>query len=100
LGGQQDFTLAAWYSKGGKAFLAMPSTHRDKEGTLVSNIVPKTSGVVGISRWNTHYIVTEYGAFSVKGKPVPERVKGIINIAHPDFRDWLTFEAKKMGLLK
>jgi len=99
LGGQQDFTLAAWYSKGGKAFLALPSTYKDKNGELHSNILPKISGTVSISRWNTHYIVTEYGAFNLKGKTVPQRVKGIISIAHPDFRDWLTFEAKKRNLL-
>lgn len=96
LGGQQDFTLSAWYSNGGKSFLTLASTYVDKEGKLQSSILPKATGTIGISRWNTHYIVTEYGAFSVKGKTVPERVKGIIRIAHPDFRDYLTFEAKKM----
>jgi 4-hydroxybutyrate CoA-transferase len=99
LGGQQDFTLSAWYSKGGKAFLTLASTHKDKDGKLVSNIMPKVTGTVGMNMWNTHYIVTEYGAFSVKGKTIQERVKGIIGIAHPDFRDELTFEAKKRKLI-
>ncbi len=32
------------------------------------------------------YIVTEYGIADVFCKPIPDRVKALIAIAHPDFR--------------
>ena len=98
LGGQQDFTLGAWLSNGGKAFLATPSTYADKEGKLHSSILPKCKGTIGISRWMSQYIVTEYGAVNLKGQTVPQRVKLMISIAHPDFREELTEYAKKEKL--
>ena len=44
-------------------------------------------------------IVTEYGIADLKYQALEERAKRLIAIAHPDFRDELTFEAKKLGLL-
>ena len=41
------------------------------------------------------HIVTEYGIAKLRGKTLSQRVKAMIAIAHPDFRDELTFEAKK-----
>jgi acyl-CoA hydrolase len=45
------------------------------------------------------YIVTEYGAAHLRGKTIPARVKEMINIAHPDFREQLMKEAKDNKLL-
>jgi len=100
LGGQQDFTLAAYWSKGGKAFLATASSRKDKKGDLHSNITMKLNNITGITRWNTNFVVTEYGAVDLKGLVVPERVKAMISIAHPDFREKLTEEAKEAKLIK
>lgn len=100
LGGQQDFTLAAYWSKGGKALLTLAASRTDKAGNKYSNISPVVNGTVGMSRWNTHYIVTEYGVARIKGKTIPQRVEGMIEIADPDFRDELMFEAKKKGWLR
>ncbi|MGI6515097.1 MAG: hypothetical protein GX052_01885 [Syntrophomonadaceae bacterium] len=44
-------------------------------------------------------MVTEYGVALIKAQSVKQRVKNLIAIAHPDHRDWLTFEAKKLGLI-
>jgi acyl-CoA hydrolase len=46
-----------------------------------------------------NYVVTEYGIADIKVWSARERAKRLIAIAHPDFRDELTFEAKKCGLL-
>lgn len=100
LGGQQDFTLGAYWSNGGKAFLTLAASRIDKEGKKHSNILPKVTGTVGMSRWNTHYIVTEFGVAHVKGKTLPQRIEAIIRIADPDFRDELRFDAKKNGWLR
>lgn len=44
-------------------------------------------------------IVTEYGLAKLRGKTLSQRVHALISIAHPDFRDELTFYAKKNGML-
>ena len=51
------------------------------------------------SRNDVHFIVTEYGAAELRGKSIRERAKALIAIAHPDFRDSLTAQAKEQGLL-
>lgn len=100
-GGQVDFMEGAWRSKGGKAFLALYSTYTDKSGEVKSRICPTLSpgSMVTTTRNDVQYIVTEYGVADLKGYDVRKRVKDLINIAHPDFRDWLTFEAKKLNYI-
>ena len=44
-------------------------------------------------------IVTEYGVAELKYKTASERAKALIGIAHPDKREELKFEAKKIGLM-
>jgi len=50
-------------------------------------------------RMDTHYLVTEYGAINLKGKSTRERALGIIDIAHPRFRDYLLRRAEDMYLI-
>ena len=45
------------------------------------------------------YVATEYGIASLSGKTLRERAEAMASIAHPDFRDELTFEAKKRGIM-
>lgn len=101
-GGQVDFVRGAWRSNGGKSFLALYSTYADKEGKLHSKIKPMLShgAVVTTARSDVHYVVTEYGIASLKGYSMAERAKRLIAVAHPDFRDELTFEAKKLFLFR
>jgi len=99
IGGQADFVQGAWQSKGGKSFLALYSTFRDKNGQDHSKISPLVNGWVGISRWDVQYLVTEYGCVFLKGASMRERVEKVISIAHPDFRDWLLSEAKRMNMI-
>ncbi|MDM8525759.1 GNAT family N-acetyltransferase [Desulfococcaceae bacterium HSG8] len=95
--GMLDFIRGAALSEGGKSIMMLPSTSLD--GTK-SRIVPflKDTPVV-VPRGDAHYVVTEYGAFNLFGKSLQERAMGMISIAHPDFREELFSEAKKMGLL-
>jgi acyl-CoA hydrolase len=100
-GGQFEWVTGAQHSNGGKSFIALNSTYKDKEGKLQSKIkvdLPLGS-IVTTPRTSVQYIVTEYGVASMKFKSTRERAKGLINIAHPDFRDQLTFAAKKNGWL-
>ncbi|MDD4199821.1 MAG: acetyl-CoA hydrolase/transferase C-terminal domain-containing protein [Eubacteriales bacterium] len=101
-GGQLDFVLGAYASKGGKSFLCTPSTRTLKDGTKETLIKPTlTEGsIVTTPRTATNFIVTEYGIANLKGKNTWERAELLINIAHPDFRDELVKMAEKMGIWK
>jgi RimJ/RimL family protein N-acetyltransferase len=46
------------------------------------------AGVV-TSRGNVHYVITEFGVASLKGKSVRERALELIRVAHPKFRQAL-----------
>jgi len=97
-GGQSDFVRAANRSKGGKAFIVLPSTAKDG---AISRIVPTlTPGThVSTSKNDINYVVTEYGVAQLRGKTAKQRCQALIAIAHPDFRAELTESAKKMHLL-
>jgi acyl-CoA hydrolase len=55
-GGQLDFVLAAYESRGGKSFVCLPSTYKKPDGTLASCIVPtlKTGAIVTDARTVAH----------------------------------------------
>lgn len=99
-GGQLDFVLGAYLSKGGKSIVCCSSTFTKKDGTLESRIQPTLAqgSIITDTRANTHYLVTEYGKVCLKGLSTWERTEKIISIAHPDFRDWLIEEADKMHI--
>ena len=55
--------------------------------------------IVTVPRVDVSYLVTENGVAYLKGLSIPERVLAITKLAHPDFRDELLEEAKKMHWL-
>ncbi len=91
-GGQLDFLEGAFRSKGGKGFICLASTHKKKDGTLKSNIVPciPAGSTVSASRTMTQYIATEYGVADLAGLSLRERAEAMAAIAHPDFREELS----------
>ena len=97
-GGQADFVRAANRSKGGKAFIVLPSTAKDG---AISRIVPTlTPGtLVSTSKNDVNYVVSEYGVAQLRGKSLRERARELIAIAHPAFREELVHAAKAMALL-
>lgn len=99
-GGQLDFVMGAYLSKGGKSFLCCSSTAQAKDGTLTSRIRPTlpNGSVVTDTRANVQYLVTEYGMVNLKGTSTWERAERIISIAHPDFRDELIKEAEALKI--
>jgi len=92
-GGQVDFVRGAYGSAGGKSIMVLHSTAAD--GT-VSRIVPRLHGPVTTSRMDVHWVVTEHGAVNLKGKSELERMRALISIAAPQFRDELKFQAKRL----
>jgi butyryl-CoA:acetate CoA-transferase len=99
-GGQLDFVMGAYLSKGGKSFICMSSTFTPKGGEMQSRIRATLApgSTVTDARTCTHYLVTEYGKVNLKGLSLWQRAEGIINIAHPAFRDSLIAEAEKMHI--
>ena len=99
-GGQLDFVLGAYKSKGGKSFICLSSTFTNKAGETVSRIRPTLAdgAVVTDPRPCVMYVVTEYGIVNLKGGSAWERAEKLISVAHPDFRDELIAEAEKMNL--
>jgi len=100
VGGQMDFMRGASLSEGGKPIIALPSVTRRNE----SRIVPQLKNGAGVvtTRAHVHYVVTEYGVANLYGKSIREREKMLIDIAHPDHREWLEreFYDMMMGLNK
>lgn len=97
-GGQIDYVRGACQSRGGKSFIAFASTAK---GGTISKIKPiLTPGAIcTTSKNDVDYIVTEYGLAHLRGRSLADRAKQLIAIAHPDFRDELSFDARKRGML-
>lgn len=95
-GGQLDFLVGASSSKGGKAFICMSSTFKDKKGILHSRVLPQFNGdIITSPRSQVYFLATEYGVINMEGKSTWERAEDLISIAHPDFRDGLIKEAEE-----
>jgi acyl-CoA hydrolase len=99
-GGQLDFVNGAFRSKGGRSILAFESVANSPEGP-VSRITwqLKPGAIVTTPRHDIDCVITEYGVANLKASSVKDRAKRLIAIAHPDYRDELTFHAKKLHLL-
>ncbi len=98
VGGQTDFVRGAWLSKGGQSFISVQS--KALKGT-VSAIKPVlTEGAhISCSAYDVDNIVTEHGIARLKGLTLSERAKELIKVAAPEFREELTFAAKKMNIM-
>jgi len=97
-GGQSDFVRAANISRGGKAFIVLPSTAKNDS---ISRIVLGLSNGTHVttSKNDINYVVTEYGVAQLRGKSAKQRARELIGIAHPNFRAELTAQAKRENLL-
>jgi len=93
VGGQLDFIYGASLSKGGVPIIALPSTAKD-----FSRIVPMLKQGAGVVTTRNHvrYVITEYGVADLYGKSIRQRAQALIRIAHPKFREELTWKAKEL----
>jgi acyl-CoA hydrolase len=99
-GGQLQFARAAYASRGGKSFLCLPSVYERngiRKSRIVLNLTP--GNIVTTARTDVMYVVTEYGMVNLKGKSIPERVRAMISLAHPEFREDLERQAFDHRLL-
>ncbi len=93
VGGQLDFIYGASRSKGGVPIIALPSKAKDFS-RIVTTL--KTGAGVITTRNHVHYVVTEFGVASLYGKTIRERAQALINVAHPDFTEELTEQAREL----
>lgn len=93
VGGQLDFIYGASRSRDGIPIIALPSTAKQ-----FSRIVPMLKQGAGVVTTRNHvrYVVTEYGVADLYGKTIRQRAQALINIAHPDFRDELSYQAREL----
>lgn len=99
-GGALDFVEGASMANNGKSFICLSSTVKSK-GEIKSRIsvsLPPGTAVT-IPRANVQYIVTEYGIADLNNKSIETRVRALIDIAHPDFREELLQQAKDAKLI-
>ena len=93
-GGAFCCAYGAFESKGGKGILAFPSRTPKGKSKITSMLAP--GAIVTIPRNYVDYVATEYGVVQLRGATVSERIARLISIAHPDDRDRLMEEAKKI----
>jgi acetyl-CoA hydrolase len=93
VGGQLDFIYGASRSKGGVPIIALPSTA--KNFSRITGTLKPGAGVV-TTRNHVHYVVTEFGIADLYGKTIRQRALSLIKIAHPQYREELTYEANKL----
>ena len=100
VGGQIDFVKGAQWSEGGKSIIALASSF-EKNGQRQSKICLNfpVGTAVTTPRSEVQYIATEYGCVNLKKLNMSDRVRAMISLAHPDFRDQLRDEAREHGLI-
>lgn len=99
VGGSFGYLYGATRSKGGRSFLCLRSTYKDKQGVRKSSIVPwlPEKSVVTTPRYMQMYIVSEYGVADVYLKTNKDRIRAILKIAHPDYRNKLKADVISVG---
>lgn len=97
VGGQLDFLRACTFVDDALSILVLESTTAN--GTI-SRIVPHVgpNATTG-GRYETQVVITEYGIAWLQDASMRQKAQRLINIAHPEHRDWLTEQAKAAGLL-
>lgn len=102
-GGQLDFVDGAFQSKGGVSIIATHSTAQPRSGGghVISKIAPQITpgGIVTTPRSCADYVITEYGVAKIKGQSIRQRVRNLISVAHPQFREELEWEARQRNLI-
>jgi acyl-CoA hydrolase len=98
VGGQMDFIRGASLATEGRAIIALPATAAGGSSSRIVASLREGAGVV-TTRAHVRTIVTEFGIAEMWGKSIRERARDLIAIAHPDFRDELTAEARRLNLV-
>ncbi len=96
---QPDFIQGTAGTPDGKPIVCLPSTTDDGKRSRIRPLLLEGEGVT-IARSDIHYVITEYGSAYIFAKSIKERALSLIEIAHPDFREDLLNEAKRLGYVR
>jgi 4-hydroxybutyrate CoA-transferase len=88
-GGSIDMMRGAALSRGGRSVVALQSTARGGEISCIRPALSEATAATAL-RTDVDYVVTEYGARRIRYLPLRARAEALIEIAHPDFRGWLS----------
>lgn len=90
-GGSFAYIYGATRAKNGRSFICLRSTYVDRNGERHSDIVPwlPEGSIVTTLKNFVMYLVTEWGVADVFCKTLKDRIRAIIKIAHPDYRQEL-----------
>jgi 4-hydroxybutyrate CoA-transferase len=73
---------------------------KSKKGIQSRIVLSLPAGTaVTTPRADVQYVVTEFGCVNLKELTMKERVKAMISLAHPDYRDELECQAKEHKLI-
>jgi len=99
VGGQLDFYRGCKLASDALSILAIEST---AAGGRVSRIVPwiPEGNAVTSSRYDVDVVVSEFGLAWLRDRSTRERARGLIEIAHADYRAGLEGAAGRFGLLR
>lgn len=92
VGGALDFLRGARRSHGGLPIIALPST-----AGSASRIVARLNGPVTIPRSEAGLIVTEHGVADLRGLSLRQRLRAMLDIAHPTHRADLEEQFARQG---
>ena len=96
-GSQIDFMRGAALSRGGRSILVLPSTSGARSNIVVA-LKPGFGDAV-FSTLDAHYVVTEFGIATLRGRTGRERLLELVQVAHPNFREELLQNAGELGWL-
>ncbi len=92
-GGSTDFIVGALHSRGGHAYIALPSWHPKADKSTVVPLIREP-----VTSFQHSAVVTEQGMARVFGNTEAEQTRQIIeHCAHPDARPELWEAAREMG---
>lgn len=94
IGGHADFCAAASRSPGGISIIALRSTNRRGESTIVAHVE-----VVSTARSDIQVVVTEHGIADLRGVGDTERARRLVAVAAPQHRDALAIILESSNFL-
>ncbi len=92
-----DFLQGADASEEGCTIIGLPSRNQNGESNILFTLMDSPNQLR--LRESVYFIVTEYGVANLKWKTLRERAQTMIEIAHPDDRQSLLDQAKKLKLI-
>lgn len=95
-GGQWEFVFGSTHTAGGRSIIALPSTALGGSRSTITTTFPPGTAIT-VPRNDVDFVVTEYGVAALRGRTLAERAHALIAIAHPNFREELSRDARELG---